>query len=105
MLEDYGMFRWNSGTCSFFYPVSFCPSEPFRNNVMEPEKIMEYLLNIDHDECDEKVILNMRLASTLWTSSSELAKIIMSKNKLLNEFLNYKEPGFNCMEKQDFILV
>ena len=89
----------------------FAPSEPFRNNVMEPEKIMEYLLNVDPDESDEKVNLKMRLASTLWASSSDLAKILMSKNKLLDEFLNIKGHDltvwksktrfwYNCAQEQ-----
>lgn len=43
----------------------FEPPKPFKNVVMQPAEIVEYLLKVDSDESDDRASLKLRLASTL----------------------------------------
>lgn len=63
-------------------------SKPKKDEVMTSEEIVEYLIKVDNEESDEKQGLKMRLASTLCAASSDLSQIIMTKEKLLESFLN-----------------
>jgi hypothetical protein len=89
----------------------FEPPKPFKNAVIQPTEIVEYLLKTEKEESEERTGLKMRLASTLCASSATLAKTILAKEDLLNSFVNIESNElpiwksktrfwYNCAQEQ-----